>query len=72
MYRVPKLGIRDLMMTMNLSSLKFKEELLKKYVSKSLKIFQGKFNFLLNFKQFIQNCQDLKYFLERQSKTSKS
>lgn len=71
MYWVPKLGIRDLMM-MNLSSLKFKEELPKKYVSKSLKIFQGKFNFLLNFKQFIQNCQDLKYFLERQSKTSKS
>ena len=59
------------MMTMNLSSLKFKEELPKKYVSKSLKIFQGKFNFLLNFKQFIQNCQDLKYFQERQSKTSK-
>lgn len=59
-------------MTMNLSSLKCKEELPKKYVSKSLKIFQGKFNFLLNFKQFIQNCQDLKYFLERQSKTSKS
>ena len=58
-------------MTMNLSSLKFKEELPKKYVSKSLKIFQGKFNFLLNFKQFIQNCQDLKYFQERQSKTSK-